>query len=151
MASSASWGAIAFCAQQAGVAIGFGFRVGQCSQRVIIGRPIERRIDLIERLAGLHGRAFHEQPLQYDAVDLRTDLRHREGAGAAGSSTVSATGCSATVMKPTTGGGICCCCGWPQPVMARPMPWPTERDATFVTPEVSLDRMTNGNDRFRHP
>ena len=39
------------------------WRSASVASGVVIGRLIGRRIDLIERLAGLDGRAFGEQPL----------------------------------------------------------------------------------------
>ena len=81
----ASCGAMAFCLQQRWhsesaltLALGQGG-----ARRLVIGRLIGRGIDLIERLAGLDGRAFGEQALLDDAGDLRVDIGHGERIGAA--------------------------------------------------------------------
>ncbi|MNP20763.1 hypothetical protein D3C76_1133510 [compost metagenome] len=48
------------------------------------GRVIDRRIDLIQLLAGLDVAAFLEQALEDDAVDLRADFGDAERTGTAG-------------------------------------------------------------------
>ncbi|MCY1403165.1 hypothetical protein D9M71_183320 [compost metagenome] len=47
-------------------------------------RFIDRRIDLVQLLAGLDVTAFLEQALENDAVDLRADFGNAERTGTAG-------------------------------------------------------------------
>ncbi|MCY1179436.1 hypothetical protein D9M73_198360 [compost metagenome] len=63
------------------VAIGDRFGRAQIRFGAFKRRFIDRRIDLIELLAGLDVTAFLEQALENDAVDLRANFSNAERAG----------------------------------------------------------------------